>query len=253
MHFSYSMAMNFDIPVNNHIFELRVLPMETKAQSVYGVRIQSEPVELKESGKDGFSNRILTGRVNEQHSCLKLEVSGVAFCKEVYLKADDALQYATFTPLLEPDDALLTWHKANRIQETNPLKLAEYWMNVLSEYMTYTKNVTNPRTTSKEVFALKQGVCQDYAHLFLTLMHLEGIPCRYIAGMVEGIGETHAWCEIANEGLWIGVDPTYNGMVKNTYLKLAQGRDALDTRINRGVFIGNTVQRQTVVTKVWEG
>ena len=61
------------------------------------------------------------------------------------------------------------------------------------------------------------------------------IPARYVSGFVTGEGESHAWVEYFNGKIWLGVDPTHNRIIKNEpYIKIAQGRDALDTAINKG-------------------
>ena len=88
------------------------------------------------------------------------------------------------------------------------------------------------------------GVCQDYAHILISMCRLSGIPARYVAGMMVGEGASHAWTEVWLDGGWTGVDPTHNRPVDETYIKLAHGRDFGDGAIDKGCFIGSATQRQ---------
>ncbi|MDD7434847.1 MAG: transglutaminase family protein [Lachnospiraceae bacterium] len=38
-------------------------------------------------------------------------------------------------------------------------------------------------------------VCQDYAHIFIVLLRLAGVPARYVCGLLAGEGASHAWVE----------------------------------------------------------
>lgn len=69
-------------------------------------------------------------------------------------------------------------------------------MTQVYQYMTYTKGVTNVKTTSEEAAALKKGVCQDYAHVMIALCRMEGLTARYVTGFLIGEGESHAWVEV---------------------------------------------------------
>ncbi|MBN2710933.1 MAG: transglutaminase domain-containing protein [Planctomycetes bacterium] len=60
----------------------------------------------------------------------------------------------------------------------------------------------------------KAGDCSEHALLFATLARASGIPCREASGLVYmgdammGFG-WHAWCEVALDGKWYPVDPTW--------------------------------------------
>ena len=62
--------------------------------------------------------------------------------------------------------------------------------------MAYTHGVTGVRTTAAEAFALRRGVCQDYAHIMLALCRLCDLPARYVSGHLLGEGGTHAWVDV---------------------------------------------------------
>ena len=123
-------------------------------------------------------------------------------------------------------------------------------MEALRARFSYKSGVTRVETTAEQALELGCGVCQDYAHILIALCRALGVPARYVAGIQEGTGETHAWVEIYDNGYWVGIDPTNHKMVDERYLKLSHGRDFADCGINRGLFIGGCTQKQTVEASV---
>jgi len=115
----------------------------------------------------------------------------------------------------------------------------------------YTPNLTNVTTRVAEVIALRQGVCQDFAHLMIAGLRGLGLPAKYVSGYVytrsgdeEGTRQrgdaSHAWVSVwCGEDLgWIEFDPTNNLLVENEHIVLAYGRDFLDATPLRGVILG---------------
>ena len=87
-------------------------------------------------------------------------------------------------------------------------------------------------------------MCQDYAHIMLSLLRMEGIPARYVVGMMTGEGSSHAWVEALCNGYWYGFDPTNNKLVNADYIRVSCGRDSADCSVIRGNFYGCVTQRQ---------
>ena len=116
--------------------------------------------------------------------------------------------------------------------------------------MTYLPGVTSVRTTAPEAFAAGQGVCQDFAHIYLALARKAGLSARYVNGLPEGEGASHAWCEVWLDGIWTGIDPTRGRWTGEDYLRFSVGRDFGDCPMERGVFLGLTDQTQTVFMRV---
>lgn len=86
--------------------------------------------------------------------------------------------------------------------------------------------------------------------MYSSLCRLSGIPARYVSGLPEGDGVSHAWAEIWDDGYWYGVDPMRHVPVDEGYLKLSIGRDFTDCPIESGLFSGYTDQQQKVYMKV---
>lgn len=120
-------------------------------------------------------------------------------------------------------------------------------MHRLHQDLSYVPGATQVRTSAEEAWRLKKGVCQDYAHIYITLLRMSGIPARYVCGLVAGEGASHAWAEALCGDKWIAFDPTNDCLAGDQYIKLGHGRDADDHAINRGIMWGGGTQ----VQKVW--
>jgi transglutaminase-like putative cysteine protease len=80
---------------------------------------------------------------------------------------------------------------------------------------------------------------------------MDKIPCRYVAGLASGYGETHAWVEAQIEKeRFCGIDPTRNKLVDTHYIALSRGRDFKDCSVERGIFKGICRETQTINLKM---
>ena len=123
-------------------------------------------------------------------------------------------------------------------------------MDELFKSMSYESGSTGMETGAEEAFLAGKGVCQDYAHIMISLLRLFNIPARYVCGLIVGEGKSHAWVEAACGDSFIAFDPTHNQIITDEYIKLGVGRDALDCAINRGIMWGGGSQLQDVTVKV---
>ena len=95
---------------------------------------------------------------------------------------------------------------------------------------------------------LGKGVCQDYAHILLTLLRLLNVPARYVSGHLVGEGAPHAWVEAfiergPDDTEIIGYDPTHARRVRLDYLTVAVGRDFADVSPTSGSYGGPALGR----------
>ncbi len=251
--FSYAMKIEFSAPVIRHCFSLRCLPFNNEYQRIRELFIEVSPHNVLTETADGFGNRILTDRITEPHSAFSVYVNGVA---EISIadKAQEPLngiykypsQYTAYGAHL----SALAETCADACVGKTPTETAQILMRTLRGQFTYQSGATNIHTTAEEALEKGKGVCQDYAHILIALCRNLGVPARYAVGMQEGTGETHAWVEVYDSGIWVGIDPTNNKMVDDRYLTLSHGRDFADCGINRGLFIGGGSQTQTIEATV---
>lgn len=212
------------------------------------------------SDKNIIDSVVVTGYIPEPHEVFSYKVSGIAFVDNENTKSE------VFKPLYKFDSALtipgtciealikVCQSRIDVLQEdASPVEKACEVMDEVYKAFTYTPGVTTIRTTAEEALALGKGVCQDYAHVMLSVCRRVGIAARYIAGMLGGEGATHAWVEVYHEGRWVGLDPTHNRLIGDDYITIAHGRDYRDCMLDIGVFSGaNVKQDQWVNVSVHE-
>ncbi|MDX1942624.1 MAG: transglutaminase family protein [Saprospiraceae bacterium] len=132
------------------------------------------------------------------------------------------------------------------ISEETPLATTQRLSQYINEHFEYRKGVTSVETDIDEIWNLKAGVCQDFAHILLVMLRIAGIPARYVSGYIcpkdhelRGEGATHAWVEayIPFYG-WLGIDPTNNCLVNDRHVRLAVGRNFNDCTPVKGTYKG---------------
>jgi transglutaminase-like putative cysteine protease len=131
-------------------------------------------------------------------------------------------------------------------KKLHPIETINRFVTYIFENFQYKKGVTNIETDVDELWQLKAGVCQDFAHLLLYMLRLLGIPSRYISGYIcpgtnewRGEGATHAWAEAWFPDLgWIGLDPTNNCLAEERHVRLAYGRNFSDCTPVKGTYRG---------------
>lgn len=147
------------------------------------------------------------------------------------------------TRLTSPSPAL--WDLADSLRATYPsdVGLAEALCVRLRGEFTFAFDATSVFTTAAEAYALRRGVCQDFAHVMITVCRLAGIPARYVSGHLLGEqGGSHAWVEVLVPGpdgaRALAYDPTNGVRAGSRHLPVAVGRDYADVAPTSGVYSG---------------
>jgi transglutaminase-like putative cysteine protease len=114
----------------------------------------------------------------------------------------------------------------------------------------YDGSATDVSTPVDEVFRLRRGVCQDFAHLELACLRALAIPARYVSGYLltrpppgqkklVGSDASHAWISVwCPEAGWVDLDPTNDTLVRDEHVTLAWGRDYGDISPIKGIIFG---------------
>ena len=262
--------------MTEHNFLLRCIPADKPEQSILSYTLTVYPDGAASLGRDSFGNVVRAGRVVEAHDSFRYTLQGMAYRDDSLRVPEEAAPFYRYvstltqvTPELEAfyervvkDAAAGTVQTQSqeggaRVQGTsacfgslNALDKAKILCAKVYEHFTYAPGETNVMTTAGEAFVAGKGVCQDYAHVLITLCRMAGMPARYVSGLFVGEGASHAWAEVWMDGLWYGIDPTHNCLADEKYLKLCVGRDYSDCPLERGVFSGWAEQTQKVFTKV---
>jgi len=152
-------------------------------------------------------------------------------------------RYIRPSSLTQPDQSLYEIAQQLKSPGSQGLELAQQINTWVYQTMEYAHNVTSIHTTAAEALALKQGVCQDYAHIMLTLCRLCNLPARYVSGHLLGEGGTHAWVEVLlpvaedpERALVVPLDPTHGRPAGISYVTVAVGSDYCDVAPTSGTY-----------------
>ena len=125
---------------------------------------------------------------------------------------------------------------------------------------------TSVGTPLAEAFALKAGVCQDFAHVMVAGLRGLGLPAAYVSGYLRtrpppgqprlrGADASHAWVglwcgqDVCDDG-WIGLDPTNGVGVRDDHIEVARGRDYDDVAPIDGIVSSSGAQKLKVEVDV---
>jgi transglutaminase-like putative cysteine protease len=180
---------------------------------------------------------------------MMIEAEGEVQTQDVFEFRDEPKAVSPYyllqqTNLTEPTEEMLSYFasslpKTNSIDEV--LKLAAAVQNSII----YVPGQTNFATTAVQSFAMKTGVCQDHAHIMLSLCRASNIPARYVSGYFFAEESpnlaSHAWidfCSDIDKGIWISVDITHACLIDSRHIRLAIGRDYYSAAPVKGVRTG---------------
>lgn len=151
--------------------------------------------------------------------------------------------YLEFTALTAPNDAVRAAAQDIRAATAVPLEQAERAHDWTARSISYQVGVTGTRTPATMALHLGGGVCQDFAHIMLSLLRSLGLPCRYVSGHLLGEGAPHAWVEVMLPSGVVAYDPTHQRRAGLDYVTVAIGRDFADVTMTSGVFTGAATGR----------
>jgi transglutaminase-like putative cysteine protease len=143
------------------------------------------------------------------------------------------------------------------LPEKSDLARAHALSALVTKAVAYRTGSSQSFTTAAEAVEAGEGVCQDHAHVLISLAHLAQLPARYVTGylLVASDGSegeaSHAWAEIHVDGLgWVGFDPSNETCPDERYIRLGSGLDAIDAAPIRGVSRGGGTEAMDVTVEV---
>lgn len=255
LHLSYDMLIEYSVAVERCNFTIKCIPVDTLRQKISNVQISIFPDVKYSYGKDGLNNVQIYGVNENAHKTFNFHIEADAHTGleeyEAEVNEDLDMIFRHEHGLAVAGEKIRDFYsEISLIQGLNDYAKAKILMHELGKHFKYVPLSTNVNTSAEEAFNQGHGVCQDYAHIFIALLHLAGVPARYVTGFIVGEGQSHAWVEVLHEGKWYGMDPTHNRVVGDEYIKLGIGRDAKDCMINRGIMHGGGLHTQTIAVQV---
>lgn len=253
LNYEYKMVISYSEPVDRCYFTIKSFPIDDFRQRSIVYDISMSPQTQYSEGKDSFGNTQIIGSEDFPHSKFEYMIKGLVETQPVSIIGGVNLSrvgmYKYPHGKCIPGDAIKQFAKEieSEVLSLSSAKDQCYKiMNCLHDKMAYEQGSTEVETTAEEAFSGGKGVCQDFAHIYITLLRLFKIPARYVCGLIVGEGKSHAWVEAVCEENYIAFDPTHNTEITDEYIKLGTGRDATDCAINRGVMWGGGKQTQEI-------
>jgi transglutaminase-like putative cysteine protease len=257
-------------PVHESFNEVRLQPVSGETQTCLAFDLSIDPPATVISFQDYYVNSVHNFSIPYLHDHLTIEATSdvitfadattplagpprgeadrsppLAHLAADPLVADEQAEFlspSTYVALEDASHALARSLLAVA-PRTTAFAFLERAAAYIRERFTYRLGTTNVHSTVAEVIAGGSGVCQDYAHLLLSLCRHVGLPARYVSGYLGDVaqsGASHAWVEafVPPYG-WIGIDPTLGATCTGRHVKIAVGRDYADVAVVRGTYRGS--------------
>ena len=257
-------------PVRDSFNEARLQPFSDEWQTVEHFLLKVLPAGRLRHHHDFYSNVVHHFEISEPHSTLLVESNLRVTTRARPLLSSDATPF----PLARINEAareprVFEFLQESRFVELSPEVwrlaldvtdgLADTWqaaqalMKFVHSTLKYESFSTNVHTHARDVLRDKRGVCQDFAHVMISLCRVLKIPALYVSGYLatENASATHAWVEVLIPGVgWRPLDPTHNREADENYVKIAVGRDYSDVAPVTGTYKGTTERKLEVNVKI---
>src|SRR5215208_3060227 len=117
---------------------------------------------------------------------------------------DPASEFVFASPHVPRHDNFLAYARPSFTKELPLLEAARELMQRIHGDFVYEPEATDVSTPALEVLEMRQGVCQDFAHVMLACLRSLGLPARYVSGYLlteppagstrlVGSDASHAW------------------------------------------------------------
>ena len=260
---SHSTSYRYDPPATGVIQILRMTPGSHDGQYVAQWQMDVSTDSRLVVHHDAFGNttHVLTQGPTAD---LTITVEGLIETHDtggVLRGADERFPAGLFlrsTALTEVNPAMAAFARDLRAESGDDvLGFLHALMVQINEHMTFDEDPTHSGTSGAEAFALRRGVCQDYAHIFIACARSAGVPSRFASGYFlrsDGVVRQqagHAWAEAFVPGLgWVGFDPANGICTTDAHARVAIGLDYLGAAPVRGTRYGGGTETLTVAVTV---
>jgi transglutaminase-like putative cysteine protease len=241
----------YDDPIVYALQELRMTPKSQSGQKIVSWHVELEGATLEAVFEDQNSNSVILTSANQG----ALEVI-VACSGEVETTNGSGVigkhggyaplwYFTRQTRLTEPGPLVKTLAKEAGSNFSDALSQVHALSKLISDTVQYQTGTTNSSTTAEMALETGRGVCQDHAHILISVARLMKWPARYVSGylmMNERVEQDagHAWAEIYLDPLgWVGFDVSNGISPDERYVRVATGLDYRDAAPVSGIHFGN--------------
>ncbi len=247
-------------PVSNVASEIHLQPMNNWQQILEHFQLVIEPATRCYDYVDRFGNLVHHFTIPRWLQTVRvsaISVVSTAHQDFVYRAPLGFLRFESLqqTRRTEMDPLIERWLTARDQPRWSPADRAQWLIQALHTDFEYEAGVTRVQDTARDFIRTGRGVCQDFAHMALSVLRYLGIPSLYVSGYVIPVGTaptaSHAWIvvypqESPSSRTWIGLDPVSGSATTDRYVWVALGRDYDDVTPVRGVYWGNSPEELTV-------
>jgi transglutaminase-like putative cysteine protease len=254
---------------------LHLEPLSTETQECLGFDLEVQPAPLDiATREDYFGNRVHYLTVTEPHIELRITArSQVALTPAPTAKSEIKVSQVR-TWLRETNEPAA--NAARQFLYASPLTPALPFAKGLAQKLfaderavlegvyelsaeihrrfVFDPTATHAATPMEEFIQIGRGVCQDFAHLTVSVVHAAGLPARYVSGYLLtrpspgqarriGADASHAWVSVfVPDCGWLDFDPTNDIPCGVEHITTARGRDYSDVSPVRGTVVGGGPQ-----------
>jgi transglutaminase-like putative cysteine protease len=273
----HTTRFRYSSPISESIMEVRFQPRSEGSQFCLDFRLSTSPRAQILSYRGEFGNRVHHFDIPNSHAHLTITAESLVDVSAPAAPPEklDPRAWDELDALIANDeywDTLMPSHFAvpgalldelarelEVRRSDDPLTVLRDLNSALYKTFDYVPKATKVDSPIDEALRMRKGVCQDFAHIMITLVRGLGIPCRYVSGYLIPQGRVqeratsdamHAWVEALLPDLgWVGFDPTNDTLADERHVRVAVGRDYADVTPTRGVYRGKADSELSVTIR----
>ncbi len=263
IHIQHETTYSYSIPAKHSFQHLRVTPRNFDGQHIVNWRLDMDIEGRLKETEDSFGNILHHMSAEGPISSIKILVEGDIITFDTNGIITGAIErmpnifYLRDTQLTIANPELIDFIYSTTRNDTTDLNKCHSLLRSIHECMSFDNNATTVTTTAAEAFLSKKGVCQDFAHIFLTCARFLNIPARYVSGYyvrddTDCQTAGHAWAEAYISDLgWIGFDPAHGLSPNERYVRLATALDYNGAAPMRGMIIGGEGENMNISIRIF--
>ena len=263
--------------VRESVMEVRMQPRTDFRQRCLSFSLTIEPRANMLTYRDFYGNAVHNFDIPERHQSIEVMAQAIVDVLptrepdpagvEDWDELDRRVAQTDYWEMMVPSHFATPGVLLDKLAEEldlrrrgNPLDLLRELNARLYEKFDYAPNTTEVDSPIDDALQSRRGVCQDFAHIMISLVRQLKIPCRYVSGYLfhedksmdrSPAGATHAWIEAyLGELGWMAFDPTNNLEGCDRHVRVALGRDYADVPPTRGVYKGEAESELSVLVTV---
>jgi transglutaminase-like putative cysteine protease len=263
--------------VRESVMELRMQPRTDFRQRVLSFSLDVFPRAHMTTYRDFYGNAVHNFDIPEKQNRIELTAQAIVDVLPArvwqpedandWIALDARVAETDYWEMLLPSQYAKPTEQLEKLaaeleltRRGNPYDLLAELNGKLYERFDYVPNSTSVNSPIDDALRTRSGVCQDFAHIMITLVRQLKIPCRYVSGYLyhedksqdrSPAGATHAWVEAYLGDLgWVAFDPTNNLTGCDRHIRVAVGRDYSDVPPTRGVYKGEAESELSVLVTV---